>query len=447
MKRIFSILMVVALLAAFGASCSKKHGGHEAAKKEDDRPPVSVKTVKIEKQTVPGSIQAVGTVMSGRQSTLSARVMGIVLDVSVKEGDTVAAGQTVAVLDARDIDAKVSQAKAGAQQARAGVLQAQAGVAQAQAAVLQAQNARVELQQGIAAAEAGLAQARAQAELAEKTYRRFEELKKRGSVSDQEFDQVEAQKKTADAAVVQAEKGIEALKAKEPQIDAQIQQAQEVVNQGRAGMDQASEAVNQAEAGIREAEIMRDHAVVTAPFNGIVVKKHTDPGQMAAPGVPIVTIEDPGGYRLEVQVEESEVAGIKIGDVATVTLDAIGGEPMQSVVDEIVPAGDPASRTFTVKVSCADKRSGVRSGMYGKAVFESGEDMRILVPAGAVVTRGQMQGVFTVENERARWRLIKTGAAQGKDNIEILSGLDGGETVVASNTDQLTDGRKVVISK
>lgn len=438
MKRLMTITLVLVLAAAIG-SCKKKER-HAAEVKPG--PEIAASLLTLAPETVDDTYTAVGTVVSETQSNLSARIMGHVLDVNVDVGDRVTAGQALVVIDARDIETQVMQAEAGVGQARASVGQAQAGVAQAMAARDQASKALIELDQGVAAAEAGLKMAQAQQELAVKTFRRYEKLYNEKSVSGQEFDQILAQRKTADAAVEQAEKTIQSLRARRPQIDAQIRQAEEVVNQAQQGVEQTRQGVAQAEQGVAQTKIMRGFATVSAPYDGVIVKRLVEPGQLAAPGMPLLIIENDAQFRLEVSVDESRIAGIEIGDPVQVKIDALN-KTLDGLVHDITPSADAASRSFKVKISLPDIAS-LHSGMYGRALFNTGRVQKLLVPRDAVVSQGGTDGVFVVgEKKIARFRVIKHGGYDERGRAEVFSGLSAGEAIVGSNARGMVDGARV----
>lgn len=450
-KRLLTITLVLALAAALG-SCKKKE--HQTAE-ERPGPEIAAKLLVLAPESVGETYAAVGAVVSDTQSSLSARIMGHVQEVLVDEGSRVVAGQPLVILDARDIESQVRQAEAGAGQARSGQIQAQSAVAQAQAGVAQALAARdqaskaiIELDQGIAAAEAGLKMARAQQDLAVKTFRRYEQLNNEQSVSGQEFDQIQSQKKVADAVVEQAEKTIQSMRAKRPQIDAQIRQADEVVTQARQsveqarqGVEQARDGVTQADQGVAQTKIMRGYAIVSAPFDGVIVKRLVEPGQLAAPGAPLLVIEDDAQFRLEVSVDESRVGDIAIGDEVRVKIDALNRE-LDGIVHDITPSADAVSRSFKVKIALPNAAQ-LRSGMYGRALFRTGSLKKIMIPRAAVVAKGGVDGVYVVDKKkRARFRVIRRGDYGDDNRAEVFSGLSTGETIVA-DARGMADGARV----
>jgi RND family efflux transporter MFP subunit len=154
-----------------------------------------------------------------------------------------------------------------------------------------------------------------------------------------------------------------------------------------------------------------------------------------------VTVEQSGVYRLEAQVGESSLAYAKLGAAVPVRVDALDTTLTGKAV-EIVPAADPQSRTFTIKIELPAQPL-LRSGVYGKASFSRGERQVLLVPAAAVLERGQLTGVFVVgQDGRAEFRLVKTGKRYG-EKLEILSGLSTGERIVIKGAERIHEGGRV----
>ena len=268
------------------------------------------------------------------------------------------------------------------------------------------------------------------------------------------------------AALQQAEA---ALKAAEQQRDLvyegarrqEIRQAEERVKQAREGLKMALAAakevdikseqvkflqaqLRQALAGLAAAQVQLSYATITAPFSGVVVKRHVDPGDMASPGMPLVTLVDPSSFRLEVTVPESHIKSVHLGETVAVTIDALG-KRVEGKVYEIVPSADPTSRTFIVKIRLPQVK-GLMAGMFGRATFSTGKSKGIFVPESAIWREGSLEGVFVVEGDTAFKRIITTGRKIG-NWVEVLTGLDDGELVIINGTEKLKDGVKVRIKR
>ncbi|MBZ5582356.1 MAG: efflux RND transporter periplasmic adaptor subunit [Acidobacteriia bacterium] len=364
------------------ASCGKD----EPQRAEAAGVPTKVLTVAVAAQEWPAVYEATGAVRARTAATISAKVMGYVRDVKVQVGDHVTAGQTLITLDARDLEANVRRAEAG----------------------------RSEVQSAIPEADNGVAAARANLDLAQATFNRMQDLASKKSISNQEFDEATARLKSAQAS-------FEMARAKRSQLDSKMAQVEQEVS---------------------AAGIMRDYATITAPFAGVVTAKSVDPGNLSAPGAPLLTIEQAGGYRLEAQVDESKIGVIRIGQPVEVALDALD-RTLTARVSEIVPAVDAASRAYVVKIDLPAAPQ-FRSGMFGRALFSIGRRTVLAAPPAALVERGQLQSVFVAEDGTARMRLVTVGQRH-QDAVEVLSGLSAGERVVSPIPAGLQDGTKLEV--
>ena len=272
--------------------------------------------------------------------------------------------------------------------------------AQQQAAFSGAKAGLQASQQSIAAADADYA-------LAESTMKRYQMLYDKRSVSPQEYDEM----KTRLAAA-------------------------------QARRDAAHAGATQAEAGVSQAGTAMSFTKVRAPFDGIVIAKLAEPGAMAAPGVPLLTIEDPIRFRLEVQVDESRIGAVKLSESVPVVIDSLGDQRITGKVIQIVPAADPSSRTFTVKIDLPPNPL-MRSGLFGRASFPRGQREAIAIPKSAVLSRGQMQAVYAIgADQLANLRFVRLGAVSG-DQVEVLSGLQNGDRIVTTPGDRELSGKQV----
>lgn len=348
--------------------------------------PVRVQAVAVTTADWANTYEATGTVRARMAAAVSSKVMGYVREVRVQAGDRVRPGQLLVLLDARDVESNSRRAEAGYQEAR---------------------SAGPEVENAVAAAKANL-------ELSEVTFRRMQDLYSKKSISDQEFDEATARVKAARA-------GYEMAAAKRAQLAAKIAQADEER---------------------RSSEVMRSYTRIDAPFAGVVTVRSVEPGVLATPGTPLLTVEREGSYRLEVPVEESRLPLIRTGQAVSVSLDALG-RSVEARISEIMPSVDAAARAYTVKIDLPALPQ-LRSGLFGRAVFRLGTRQVLKVPSQAVVERGQLQSVMVVEEGSARTRLVTLGQHSSSE-VEVLSGLGSGEKVIAPLPPGLADGSRVEV--
>lgn len=197
-----------------------------------------------------------------------------------------------------------------------------------------------------------------------------------------------------------------------------------------------------ADAAVKEAETMLGYTKVAAPFDGVITRKHTDVGDLATPGKPLLEMEDSRTLRLEADAPEAVVGKLTLGDKLPVRISALETE-LTGVISEISPAADPGSRTFLVKLNLPPQ-AGLRAGQFGRVAMPVGETAALRVPAAAVVQRGQMELVFVVISNHAQLRIVKTGKRIG-DEVELVSGVSAGEQIVVSAVGTLIDDQPVTL--
>ena len=195
-------------------------------------------------------------------------------------------------------------------------------------------------------------------------------------------------------------------------------------------------------AAVTEAETQLGYTKILAPFDGVITHKRADVGDLATPGRALLELENPAALRLEADVPEALLANLKLGDRLPVHIAALKAE-LSGSISEIAPAADAGSRTFLVKLDLPTT-SGLRSGQFGRVAIPVAEVNALRVPASAVVVRGQMELVFVVAGQQAQMRLAKTGKRLGSE-IEIVSGMNSGETLVVEGAATLTDGQPLQV--
>ena len=369
------VLALSAFVALTAACGSSEESSAEA-------PPLDVRTEAVRLIERAETFEAGGVVQARTTAVVASRILAPVRAVHVAPGDRVRAGQPLVELDGRDLAAGAARASAAVESARGRI-----DVAGAEHA----------------AAEATLALARA-------SHQRIAVLYERGSATAQERDRVVAELKAAEARVAAAS----------------------------AARDAAEAALTAEREASGAAGVIASFATVVAPFTGVVTEKLVEPGNMVSPGTPLVRLEEAGGSRLEVRVDEARVAAIEPGDPVEVEL---AGRRLAGKVAELGRAVDADARAFLVKIALPPDDA-ARSGTFGRALFAGPARAVLAVPSEAAVRRGQMTTVFVVEGERARLRLVRTGQ-EADGLVDVVSGLSRDERVILDPPRELVDGRRV----
>jgi membrane fusion protein, multidrug efflux system len=348
--------------------------------------PMRVEVVAVAETDWPSTYEATGTVRARTTATISSKLMGYARQVRAQIGDHVREGQPLVVLDARDLETSLARAEAG----------------------------REEVKSAIPEAESAVALARSQLDLAQVTFNRMQDLLNKRSITNQEYDEASARWKVAQAALDMA-------RARRIQLDAKVAQTEQEV---------------------RAAGIQRGYSEITAPFSGTIITRSIDPGTLTVPGAPLFTMERDGAYRLEASVEESRLSLARVGKTVSVTMDGID-RTFAARVAEVVPSVDAAARTGTVKIDLPSLPE-LRSGLFGRALFDTGGRKVLAVPSAGVMERGQLQSVYIAENDIAHTRLVTIGT-RVKDKVEVLSGLNQGDRVIIPIPTGLADGAPIEV--
>lgn len=380
-------LLSLSLVSVTAAACG---GGSHSPAEGPAGTPVDARVVQVQLRQVTDVFEAGGVVQAQTSATLASRIMAPVREVRVRPGDRVRRGQTLVVLDDRDLAAAARQAR----------------------------TARQAADEGSAAASADLDGAKSSLALAKASYARIQSLHARSSATAHELDEATAALRGAESRLASAE--------------ARTRQAQA----GQASAEAASDG----------ASVTAGFASITSPFDGIVTEKLVEPGNMVAPGTPVLRVEQSGGFRLDVRIDESRIAFVKAGDKVPVMLDALDGSGMTEVsasVQEIARAVDADTRAVLVKLSLPD--GALKSGTFGRARLPGAPRKAVVVPASAIVRQGQVTSVFVVDGDTARLRLVQLGTVSG-DVAEVASGLSEGERVVDAPRTGLTDGQPLRVA-
>ena len=448
-KVIIAVIVVVVLGAAAGANIYFRR---------EQGPQVTVD--EIRSRDLEEIVSASGKVQPTREVQISANQMGRVTRLAVEEGQRVKAGQFLLEIDPRQLEGQL-------QRGEASVAAAQSGLAQARV--------------GVTSAEANLEQSKASLELAEQTLKRQQDLWKDGLTPREALDRAQN-----DVAVRRAD-----VKARETEVRARQQE-----------IETREQQIKQEQAGLATTRYNLTQIVMTSPIDGIVTRRNIEEGETAVvgtmnnPGSQLLTIADMSVLEAEVEVDETDIPFIALGQPATITIDAIEDRTFRGHVTEISNSpiqantqqgGQRQATTFQVVITLDEEIPNFRPGFTCTAEITTAKRQNVTsVPIQALTvrellfdpqgkyvreeiderdrrrrrsdssastadepppghTRKETEGVFIVRDNKAVFTPVKIGIA-GEKYFEVLEGLKGGERVITgpfANVRELTDGQEI----
>lgn len=330
-------------------------------------------------------LNASGYVVAQRKAAVASKATGRLEWLGVEEGSRVRAGEVLARLENRDVAAAREQAAAN-----------------------------------LVTAKASLEQARAERDDAGQAFSRQKELFSQGIVAQSEYDVAEARFKRA-----------------------------------KAGVAGADAAVNSAAAALRGADVTLEYTFIRAPFDAVVLTKDADVGDIVTPlgaaanaKAAVVTIADMKSLQIEADVSEANLGKVKEGQPCEIQLDALPDVRFRGVLHTVVPTADRSKATVMVKVRFLDPDRRILPEMSAKVAFlerpiaEAEQRPKTSVSQSAVAARGGKQVVYLVKGDRVVEAVVTLGERIG-DQVEILSGVQVGDTVALKPLDKLKDGTKI----
>lgn len=210
------------------------------------------------------------------------------------------------------------------------------------------------------------------------------------------------------------------------------------------GREQARAGLKVAEAGLAEVKVHLSYLDITAPVDGIVARTMIEEGNMANPGMPLLILEQNERVKVVAHIGEKDVSGLSAGDALTVDVTSLPGATYETRLANVILSANPGSRTYDVEAYVDNPEGRLRSGMFARVTLPVGERQAVTVPADAVIRRGQLTGVWTLDANRiATLRWVRLGRPAGA-GFEVLSGLAGGEILVLTTEQPLREGDRVV---
>ncbi len=360
-----------------------------------------------------------GTTVPFRKISVRSQIEGQLLTLNVDVGDKVTKGYIVGLIDDTLLKTWLNQAEAELAALNSEVARANSRVGNA---LTEVERARLELQQ---------AQSDAQ---------RQEKLLKEGAIAQQVAEQ------TRTAAQIAAQ----AVKAAQKQV--QTEQQSVIAAKGRVAAQQAV---------VAQAKELRSYAKLTSPINGLVLEKIIEPGNLIQPGNEIIKIGDFSRVKIEVQVSELELGKLEIGQSVKILLDAFPNQQYIGTLKRISPYSNTAARLIPVEVVIPNIEDKIGSGLLARVKFQNTTAQQVIVPLRAVKTEAEVkkianklntniQGTVFIVVEDGEKNIVQARSViigekiDGK--VEIISGLESGESFVIRSSKPLKNGENVRLS-
>lgn len=345
------VMMVIMGLVFFQACGSEEP---ESTEREE----VSVQTDVAELISFEESIPYSGSVISTRSAGISTKIMGEIIQMDVKIGDSVQKGQLLTRIRSEQLTGQKERILANMNEANAAL-----------------NNAKI-------------------------NYDRIEALYNQESATQKEFDDMKTELSMAEARV-------EAL-----------------------------------EGSLKEVEELLNYTELKAPFDATIAAKLADVGDMANPGQPLLQLNETGRFKIRITVSEQDISRFKEGDSAVFSIPSAGIMNAEATVLAVNRSSSAVSRQYDVELTPADQEISeqLNSGQFASVMLEYDSEPLISVKSNAIVQKGQLSGLYTVnDNDQILLRWVRTGKKKA-DVTEILSGLKAGERYIIPGEEPLREG-------
>jgi RND family efflux transporter MFP subunit len=375
---------------------------------------------------VPVSIQATGSFIADESSDLAPAIGGRVGATPIEIGDYVKKGQALCILEQRDAQLKLDQARASREQAKFFMSQAQSRVGWSGEGGF-----NPDLVPEVASSQAAYQSALASSKLAAADAQRYANLVKSGDVSQSNYEKFKTQQQTAEAAANSARK----------QYEAQVNAAK----QNFRAIEAAQASLAASESQMAQAEKNLQDTTIRAPFDGYVTERPVSVGQWVGTNNKVVTLMRISTVKLQLQVPEQRAAEVKTGMSVTARVAAFANRDFIGKVHAVIPSVNANSRTFMVEARFENQKAELRPGMFANAMLMlPGTEKAVFIPTKAVFydTTTDANHVYSVDHNTARLNVVLKGDTDG-DQVRILSGLTGKESVIINNQSDLYDGAPV----
>jgi len=408
-----AVILVLLILMLFWRRC------HAAPADEAANVEVSVQVAKAQRAPIANEITMVATLIARREATLSSKISAQIAQMPLLTNRPVHAGDVLAVLESRDLAAQRSEAAAALQEA--------------QTSANQTANGSVPLTN--AQDQKAVRDARAALENARKTLDRREALYREGGISRKDLE-------ASQLAVGNAENDLRVAES-----SSTLHRG--VINPGDIGISQSKE--RQARDRLANLEAQLGYTVIRAPFDGVVTEQWQRQGDFAASGGKLVTVADTSSLIARIEVAEETASKLQVGNAVKVLPDELHGQAIDGTVNLVGRGADPQSRSVEVWVLVPNPTGRLRpNGVAQVVIAASPVADAIVVPSSAVTldaTNGNTGTVMVVDDKSIAHEVHVTIGVRSGGRTQIVSGMNGGETVVTEGNYGLPDGTRVAIPK
>ncbi len=418
-----AILIVFIFLISCLTSCQDK-------KSETDREEVIlVEVVPVRQGNISKEIRFTGSIEGNTEVKVFPKITAKIEAMKVELGDRVKRDDLIALLESEELSAQVAQAEAALQSIRAKWAQMEVG-------------ARSE---EIAQAEDLVSKAKAKLKDAENNYKRLKALFNQGVIAKRELESAELTYSVAEADLNSAQKQLDMLVDGATKEDRLALKAQ----------------VRQAEATLDLARIRLSYTRITAPIGGTISQRFFDPGNLAIPTQPVVTIVQMDPVKVIVCFPEHQIRFMVPGTKAKLMVAAYPDQVFHGTIDKVTPTLDPTTRMFSAEIKVMNEKYLLRPGMFTTVTLSVDPRLNILlVPKEAVLhteeyqentdsRQGEVRKVnylFVVKDSRAYRRKVSLGHESGQV-VEVSEGVEEGDKVVVRGLHQLNDGDRITVVK
>jgi len=206
-----------------------------------------------------------------------------------------------------------------------------------------------------------------------------------------------------------------------------------------------------AEAGLRsarsnleKAQIAFQDTFVRAPFNGVVTARNINPGEIALPSVPVISLVNFDQVVIKGGVNENQINQLSSGQVVQVKVAAVAEQPFAGMIAQISPAADPQTKAYTVKIQVDNLKHLLKPGMFAEVKISDQQEQLLIIPRLAIMSDSDKNMVFVVENGAAQKKIIEIGLSD-QNNAVVTAGLKEGDTIIVSNLEMLKEGQQVKV--